>query len=104
MTPEAFDKLVDDALAGTREVLVSKAAEYASPDDRLHNFKKGAAILRCTPAQTCLSYLTKHLASIVDIVERYDERGTLCSREMLDEKFGDAINYLLLLKACLLDE
>lgn len=45
----------------------------------------------------------KHFVSVQDIIEdlEYDVKPT---RELLDEKVGDAIVYLILLKALMIDE
>lgn len=96
MTHEAFIALLEDRIGKMRQTLAKKATEYASGSDRLHNFKEAAAFLRCSHAKACLAFLTKHLVSIVDVVE---QGGTDAS--MIDEKVGDAINYLVLLEALL---
>ncbi len=95
-----FAELLEARLAATRKVLGSKAAEYAGPDDRLHNFKRAASITGETPAEACVGMFAKHLVSVLDLVEdaKNNQRGRM---GLLDEKIGDAVNYLILLEALL---
>lgn len=96
MTTEEFNKLLDETLEAIRATLGSKAEEYAI-GDRLYNFKRAAEMARCTPAQALKGMLLKHLVSIFDLIE-----GNLENTEaMVNEKVGDGINYLILLKAVL---
>lgn len=99
MTAADFDSLLDRRLDKIREVLKTKAGEYANSSDRLHNFKAAAAIQRTSPEQALLGMLTKHLVSVIDIVQS----RTSLKRDFLDEKLGDCINYLILLEAILIE-
>ena len=99
MDAATFDAMLDARLAKTRAVLAAKAGEYAAPDDRLHNFKRAARMLGRTPAQACLGFLAKHLASVFDVVD-----GRTQTPALIDEKVGDAINYLILLEALLTED
>lgn len=98
MTLDDFDRLVDRRFAACRRVLVEKGQEYVRGDDRLQNFRDEAALLRCTPAFACLSKLSKHLTSVVDMVHDLDA-GVAHPDDRWDEKVGDAVNYLVLLEA-----
>lgn len=99
MTNDDFEKLFDAAVKAERELMITKAADYAGGGDRLWNFRSGAGITGLTPAQTLWGYLSKHLASIRDIA-----RGRKVTRETLREKCGDARNYILLLEALVLTQ
>lgn len=100
MTYDDFEFLVKFRFTKCQETLVKKATEYATEDERLANFKRGATLLNTTPAHIAMGYGLKHLISVIDMVE-----GRLpVTEEMIDEKFGDAINYLVLLEACLKDQ
>jgi hypothetical protein len=99
MTPENFDKLVEHRIGLIRSVLKSKAAEYATLGDRLHNFDRAADMLGTTKEKALIGMWTKHIVSILDIVDS----GATPRAEMLEEKIGDAINYLILLEACYVD-
>lgn len=97
MTNEAFLAVLEARISSMRSVLASKAKEYATVADRLHNFKRAASIIRESPAHALLGMLAKHLVSVVDMVEDAE----LASVAMIDEKIGDSINYLVLLEAIL---
>ena len=100
MTPAQFNGLLTRRLDLTKRVLASKGEEYATDVDRLHNFKEGAKLLRSSVPACVFSYASKHLVSIADIVAATNQ-GTYPDRDVVDEKIGDAINYLILLEAAL---
>lgn len=100
MDQKAFDGIVDGQLTHCLAILRPKGLEYTRGADRLHQFKRAGSILRCTPAQACVGLSVKHLTSILDIVQD-SANGLSPTLATLDEKFGDFINYLLLLRACI---
>lgn len=91
----AFEKLVDQS----RNVLVEKAKEYADDKDRLHNFKMAANLVRGTPEQALWGFVTKHLVSLIDMIDS----GNPYPEAVWNEKIGDSVNYFILLRA-LVDE
>ena len=95
MTNEAFIVIMENRVNQIRGILDAKGKEYSGPTDRLHSFKAGSLLNRCTPTRYCLSLMTKHLISIVDMVQSDRE----FTNEAWNEKIGDAINYLILLEA-----
>lgn len=96
MTDSEFDQVVADVCAGIVKVLQSKAKEYAR-GDRLHNFKRAAAMDGETPEKALKGMWKKHVISVCDMVNDLDD-GKVAPLAMWDEKIGDAINYLVLLK------
>jgi hypothetical protein len=80
-------------------MLGQKAEEYARDGDRLSNFKRAAALLKCHPARACVGAWSKHLTSILDMVDDLDQGKKGWSIAVWEEKLGDAINYLILLEA-----
>ena len=100
MTQIEFDEILEHRIAEIRRVLGKKAAEYVRDGDRLSNFKRAAAMLQCQPEAALMGMLSKHLVSIMDMVDDIS-----CEinhpKEMWNEKLGDAINYLVLLDALL---
>ena len=88
MKTERFNNLVKEIREASLDTLTKKNANYATAEDRLHNFKVGAAITGGTPAQAALGYMAKHLASLQDKVARNDFHD----REDLKEKIQDSIN------------
>jgi hypothetical protein len=101
MTRQDFDKLVAERLAKITSVLSSKGTEYSGDGgDRLHNFKVAARISGETPEKALWGMVMKHLVSVIDIINDLD-RGIVASKERVDEKVGDTINYLILLEGLL---
>ena len=97
MDSDRFNEIVDDQLLHIKKVLASKGDEYAR-GDRLSNFKRAATRMGCAPEKALMFFREKHECSILDIIDDL-ERGCYPSKELIDEKVGDSINYLILLKA-----
>lgn len=102
MTNEQFHALLHSRLEKSESTLGTKAVEYAR-GDRLSNFKRAAAALRCSPEQACINFWMKHVVSILDMVNDIEEGKPSASLEMWDEKIGDSINYMILLEALVKD-
>lgn len=107
MTAVEFDAILSARLAKAREVLAAKAGEYATDADRLHNFKRAAAWfpLAAASAETdaadaCCGMMRKHWVSLTDLIDR-KAAGHALPPALIDEKVGDAVNYLILLEALL---
>jgi len=92
---EEFEQIFERQVQQSRDVLVTKAREYASDTDRLHNFKVAAGFQGRTAEQALWGFATKHFVSISDMVRN----GGHYPAEVWDEKLGDALNYLILLRA-----
>lgn len=99
MTPEQFDRIMEQQLNICRDVLGSKADEYASDLDRLHNFKLAAALMEKTPTKALAGMMAKHTISLYDMMES----GHPHPLELWSEKITDHINYLILLRAIVLE-
>lgn len=100
MTSDQFNKIVEDRKKKITAILQKKSEEYSRGGDRLHNFKRAAVFAQCTPEKICWAFNLKHLTSLADLVDDIDATpGGAVSREYVDEKIGDAINYLILLEA-----
>lgn len=91
-----FEKLLNRRIESIRKTLESKGKEYATAD-RLYNFKRASEISQTTPEKALFGMLNKHLVSVIDLIE-----GRLKNESsIVEEKIGDAINYLILLEAIL---
>lgn len=101
MNTETFERIVNERCRLIKSILASKAKEYAR-GDRLHNFKRAGAFMFRSPEAVCFGFAMKHFTSIADMVDDV-EQGEYPSREMAAEKLGDAINYLILLEAILME-
>jgi len=99
MKKEEFSNKVEQRINLIRQTLLTKHEEYAKDDNVFRNFDEaaGGLSLHSTSAQVLWSYMTKHLVSIKDIVA--DNKPV--KAEVVSEKIGDVINYLILLEAML---
>lgn len=98
-----FDQLVDERCNAIKETLINKAKEYASDQDRFHNFNVVARIFDTTPEKALMGMMAKQLVSVMDMVEWTDSDPTKLSRQIIDEKINDSICYLILLEGLLKD-
>jgi len=89
-----FDCLVDRRLHEIHSILNQKAAEYSVESDRFHNFKIAARMNDTTPEKALKGMMLKHEVSIQDMINCDVE----ITEELIDEKIGDNINYLILLE------
>ena len=102
MDQKWFDEILDDRIGKIKKVLSRKAGEYSSGNDRLHNFKRAAALNCETPEKALAGMLTKHIVSIYDMIDGLG--STSCpDYSVWDEKLGDAINYCILLEALIIE-
>jgi hypothetical protein len=99
VTNDVFAELLNRNISRCKDVLLRKQKEYATDDDRLHNFKIAAAFQQCTTEQALFGFLAKHLVSLSDMCKS----GEKYSEDIWDEKIGDSINYLLLLAVVVAD-
>lgn len=99
MNQREFNEILEARIAKCLKVMAGKADEYASDNDRLSNFKTAAELKHCNPAQALTGMMAKHTVSVYDMVETGDQY-TLPEWE---EKIGDHLNYLFLLRALILD-
>ena len=102
MTEKRFDQIVDTQCETIKTSLIEKGREYRRNNDPFHNFNQGAkkkGIIR----EKVLDFMAlKHEVSIDDMTNDI-ENGKLPSIEVVEEKFKDAINYLILKKASIID-
>jgi hypothetical protein len=99
MKAPRFKRIVEWQVTRCLDTLIVKAAEYAT-EDRLHNFKVAAEVQGTTPRQALMGMMAKHTVSIYDM-GMSDKSFPI---GMWDEKITDHINYLLLLKALVVEE
>jgi hypothetical protein len=99
ITEKQFDEVVDKRLDAIKQTLLIKGKEYRRENDPLHNFRRGSAINVQSEEKVLWGFATKHLVSIIDMVDDIENHGILPKEKMVDEKIGDMINYLILLEA-----
>jgi len=100
MNPQEFNKVLKTRIELTKKVLAYKSGEYSTKTDKLHNFKRAGQMQNCSSAKALIGMWTKHIVSILDIVDNIEKDDSYHpSPALLEEKIGDAINYLILLEA-----
>lgn len=95
-----FEEVVENRLGKIREIMLIKGKEYRRGGNVYHNFDRAAAMNNQTREKALWGMASKHIVSILDIVDDLDS-GKVPSQEMIEEKFTDAMNYLLLLEGAL---
>lgn len=99
MKQNEFEKVVNEQLDYCRYLLVEKCKEYATGVDRLNAFKKAGALQDVSPKEALAGMMAKHTFSMYEMC--HDENHSI---EKWTEKITDHINYLLLLKAIVIEE
>jgi len=96
-----FDRVLSDRLEKIKSILSEKAEEYAADNDRYHNFNVAGRIRNESPESALIGMWMKHLVSVLDLVDWIEDAPAKLTAEIIDEKIGDAINYLILLEGML---
>jgi hypothetical protein len=101
MEKSEFTVIAQKTLTDISETVVNKTKEY-STGDVFSNFKNAAGGLSFhdKPEMVAWEFATKHFQSIKDIIS-----GKVpANQAVIDEKFGDAIVYLLLMKGMMTEK
>jgi hypothetical protein len=82
-----------------QDVLQNKNEEYAGQDDVFKAFTEALPLsFHDTKQAVAWEFMVKHLQSIKLIIEEKAKKGKLPDEKLLEEKIGDAINYLILIE------
>jgi hypothetical protein len=100
MTNKKFDKVIRNQIKLCEDTLIRKSAEYTTTGDRLANIRSAAALQRVSIPAAWAGQWSKHVVSIIDMTQS----GADHDLEKWNEKITDGINYLLLLKAIVVEE
>lgn len=100
MTSDTFESICEEQMDICRGVLFNKAKEYAQNDDRLHNFRSAAGMTGDSMQSALSGMMLKHTISVYDMCRSRDTYPL----DLWTEKITDHINYLLLLKAVIVEE
>lgn len=100
MLSAEFLHLLDETADNLRSLTRSKGREYAGSHDQTANFRRLGEALGMPPEAVLLVYLTKHLDSISTYVRELPEPAP---SEPITGRIDDAILYLILLKALIID-
>ena len=104
MNRSKFNEIVDERIKLIVTSLTRKGYEYANNDEVFHNFKNAVGIsFTNSPEKVAWEMMTKHLQSIKDIIEHVSVDGAngYPNNPIIEEKIGDAINYLILIEGML---
>lgn len=99
MTDERFQMIMEEQINYCKELLTSKNKEYKGETDRLHTFKAAAVVEGCSMKQALAGMMVKHTISVYDMCREGEY-----SADKWTEKITDSINYLLLLKAMVMED
>lgn len=100
-----IETVVDPRLKSCRELLDSiKDSEYTRNDDKFYNFKEAARLRKTTKWEAWDFMFMKHMVSTFDIIDDLKNKNQLPSPALMKDKFGDVINYLLLLEGMVCEE
>lgn len=104
MNQQDFDKLFQSTVSAMTTLIAVKGGEYAGSDDRLANFKRGAALTGATPLQVAFVYASKHYDAIATYVR--DEAASIDRprTETINGRLLDLLNYLIFMKALIAEQ
>lgn len=97
-----FEKVVNQTLCQIEETLIVKGKEYRRNNNPFHNFEVGARKKNISREKALDGMLLKHEVSIEDMTNDLD-LDILPTESAVNEKFGDALIYLIIKKAMLID-
>jgi hypothetical protein len=100
MTRKQFvEDVVQRRIQLIKAVLETKNSEYADKDDVFKAFTESIPLsFHDTKQAVAWEFMVKHLQSIKMIIDAKANTGKIPDEKMLEEKIGDAINYLILIE------
>tara|TARA_R110000744_G_scaffold160678_7_gene276978 strand:+ start:48 stop:374 length:327 start_codon:yes stop_codon:yes gene_type:complete len=100
MNLNKFKLLLQGIINRTESTFNRKRNEYANDADVFISLKNGTDFsFHNEPEKVAYEYLCKHLESIKSIISKLPEEKP--RYELINEKFGDAINYLIIIEGLL---
>ena len=100
MTRKQFvEEVVQRRVQLIKEILDQKNSEYADKEDVFKAFTESLPLsFHDTKQAVAWEFMVKHLQSIKMIIEARAKTGKIPDEKVLEEKIGDAINYLILIE------
>lgn len=99
-----FDEVVQETIQSCLSTLVDKGREYRRDGNPFHNFEKGMRFdAQKSREEIIWGFALKHFISVQDMREDV-KKGNYPKLEVINEKYGDLINYLLIEKASIVDK
>lgn len=100
MKKERFQHLLEEQFIRISKLTGTKGEEYSRSDDQLANFKRQAADLGLDQRQIWAVYFNKHIDSIKSYLKTLDDSKL---SEPIEGRIDDAILYLILLRAMIVE-
>ncbi len=97
MTIAEFNNQFEHFLQALIERVKVKQQEYGRNDNPFHNFDTDARFNKTLPELSLHGYMSKQLVSYFDIIDDI-RKGLSVDIKLVDEKFGDIIVYLGILR------
>jgi hypothetical protein len=106
MTRKQFvEDVVQRRIKLIQDVLQTKNEEYAGQEDVFKAFTEALPLsFHDTKQAVAWEFMVKHLQSIKLIIEERAKTGKIPDEKLLEEKIGDAINYLILIEGMFKEE
>lgn len=101
-----FNAVVEERIELIRKVLAAKGKEYSLGADVFHNFNRATGLsFHEGREKVAWEFMAKHLQSIKDILTHVETGGCngYPTKELVQEKIGDAVNYLILIEGMLIE-
>ncbi len=98
-----FKKIKSATFTSCSNLLEVKAEHYASKRDRLIQFKLAGDLQEITPVEALFGMMAKHTSKLYFMLKSHVEEERI-SNDLWDEVILDHINYLVLLRASLIEE
>lgn len=99
MDTRTFSGIVGAQIEQFERTLIDKADEYAT-EDRLHNFKVAAELQEENATQALGGMMAKHTVSVYNMINS----GEAFPKAVWEEKIGDHLTYLILLRATIVED
>lgn len=100
MLVKRFNQVFTETMKTCAGILVRKEGEYAVKADRLIQFNHLAEFRGQKPRQILGGMMLKHTDAVYNLIDRPE----CASLDAWDEKIIDHINYLILLRAVVIEE
>ena len=106
MTRKQFvEDVVQRRIKLIQDVLQTKNEEYAGQEDVFKAFTEALPLsFHDTKQAVAWEFMVKHLQSRKLIIEERAKTGKIPDEKLLEEKIGDAINYLILIEGMFKEE
>lgn len=98
ITKDRFKGVVNGVFESIVKLTATKGEEYSGDEDQLANFKRSAKEAGISPEQAWLVFFNKHADAIKSYIRTGKEKS-----EPIESRIDDAILYLILLRAIILE-